>query len=417
MRILVTGGAGYIGSHVAALLHERGDTVRVVDDLSKGHVEAVKGPGLIRADLRRPQELEAAFSGGPWDAVIHLAASSLVGESMEAPARYYENNVVGGFHLVEAMRRHGVTRLVFSSTAAVYGEPERVPIVEEEPPRPTNPYGATKLAFEEMLHWYGEAYGLRSVSLRYFNVAGADPDRGLGEDHHPETHLIPILLEVALGQRERFQVFGDDYPTADGTCIRDYIHVLDLAEAHLLALDHLARGGASRTYNLGNGAGFSVREVCEAARRVIGRPIPTVVGPRRPGDPPVLVASSERIRAELGWVPRRPSVEEMIESAWHWRLAHPDGFPAKGRGEPGKAPQGAAEPPRAPSPSGADHLADPPLPPRLTRSQERKADGRYLVYYGFPGESAWEEGARAGGRPVDSATPGASPSGEDESCV
>lgn len=372
MRVLVTGGAGYIGSHVAALLHERGDRVRVVDNLSKGHPLAVRGLELIQADLRRPEEVEAALAGGPWDAVIHLAGSSLVGESVANPALYYENNVVAGYHLLEAVRRHQIPYVVFSSTAAVYGEPERVPIVEEEPANPTNPYGATKLAFEGMLRWYEEAYGVRWVSLRYFNVAGADPDRGLGEDHRPETHLIPILLEVALGQRPSFQIYGDDYPTPDGTCIRDYIHVLDLAEAHLLALDHLARGGPSRIYNLGNGAGFSVREVYEAAVRVTGRPIPLEVGPRRPGDPPVLVASAERARRELGWVPRRPSVEAMIESAWRWRLAHPQGYPAPSHGKP----DGPATP------------AAPPLPEGLARRQETKPDGRYLIYYEFPGKES-----------------------------
>ncbi|HEY8531540.1 MAG TPA: UDP-glucose 4-epimerase GalE, partial [Limnochorda sp.] len=267
----------------------------------------------------------------------------------------------------------------------------RVPIVEDEPCLPTNPYGATKLAFEGMLRWYGESYGLRWVSLRYFNVAGADPERGLGEDHRPETHLIPILLEVALGKRPRFQIFGDDYPTPDGTCIRDYIHVLDLAEAHLLALDHLTRGGPSRVYNLGNGAGFSVKEVYRAAVQVTGRPIPVEVGPRRPGDPPVLVASAERARRELGWVPRRPAVEEMIESAWRWLLSHPEGF----RDEP-----------EAPASKG-DGAGERPLPPGLTRVQEFKPDGRYLIYYAFPGKapgghSAGQapggEGGEVGGR-------------------
>lgn len=372
MRVLVTGGAGYIGSHIAALLRERGDTVRVVDNLSKGHARAVSGMDLVRADLRRPEEVEAALAGGPWDAVIHLAASSLVGESVEKPALYYENNVVAGFHLLEAMRRHQIPYLVFSSTAAVYGEPERVPIGEDERCDPTNPYGATKLAFEGMLRWYGEAYGLRSVSLRYFNVAGADPERDLGEDHRPESHLIPILLEVALGKRPRFQIFGDDYPTPDGTCIRDYIHVLDLAEAHLLALDHLARGGPSRIFNLGNGAGFSVREVYQAAVRVTGRSIPVEVGPRRPGDPPVLVASAERAQRELGWAPRRPAVEEMIESTWRWLLAHPDGFDDEPEPQvpPGEVPR------------------EQPLPPGLARIQETKPDGRYLIYYQFPGKDS-----------------------------
>ncbi|MBO8142303.1 MAG: UDP-glucose 4-epimerase GalE [Firmicutes bacterium] len=367
MRVLVTGGAGYIGSHVVALLHERGDTVRVVDNLSKGHAAAVRGLELVRADLRRPGEVERAFQQGPWDAVIHLAAASLVGESVEQPALYYENNVVAGYYLLEAMRRHRVNVLVFSSTAAVYGETGRVPIVEDEATVPNNPYGATKLAFEEMLRWYGEAYGLRYVSLRYCNVAGASPERGLGEDHRPETHLVPILLDVALGKRPRFVIYGDDYPTPDGTCIRDYIHVLDLADAHLLALDHLARGGPSRVYNLGNGSGFSVREVYEAAVRVTGRRIPVEVGPRRPGDPPVLVADSERARRELGWKPRRPSVEGMIESAWRWRLDHPDGF---------RDPD-----PVSPSPAagGGDEL-----PPGLNRVQEAKPDGRYLIYYRFP---------------------------------
>lgn len=407
MRVVVTGGAGYIGSHVAALLRERGDTVRVVDDLSKGHAAAVPGLELVRADLRLPAGAEAALASGPWDAVIHLAASSLVGESVEAPARYYENNVVAGYYLLEAMRRHRVGMMVFSSTAAVYGEPERVPIVEEEAPRPTNPYGATKLAFEEMLRWYGQAYGLRWVSLRYFNVAGADPERGLGEDHDPETHLIPILLDVALGRRERFQVFGDDYATPDGTCIRDYIHVLDLAEAHLLALDHLARGGPSETFNVGNGAGFSVRQVYEAALKVTGRKIPLEIGPRRPGDPPVLVASAERARSRLGWTPQRPSVEEMIESAWRWRLAHPDGYAREGAGGEEKALPG--ERGHRPAP-GSGAPPEPPLPEGLGRSTEMKPDGRYLIYYACPGQSTGKGGPPASGpgdhRPAQGPEPG-----------
>lgn len=325
MRVVVTGGAGYIGSHVAVALGEGGHQVRIVDDLSTGHRALIRGLDFVHADLRRPDELEAAFAGGPWDAVVHLAARSLVGESMGAPARYYETNVLGGFHLLEAMRRRRVKLLVFSSTAAVYGEPEQVPIAEEQPPAPTNPYGETKLAVERMISWYARTYGLRFVVLRYFNVAGADVERDLGEDHRPETHLIPLLVEVALGRRAAFELYGDDYPTPDGTCIRDFVHVRDIARAHRLALEHLARGGASRVFNLGTGSGFSVRQVWETAMRVTGCDIPVRIAPRRPGDPPVLVASAARIREELGWAPRF-SLESMIESAWRWRQRRPMGY-------------------------------------------------------------------------------------------
>ncbi|MDW8252985.1 MAG: UDP-glucose 4-epimerase GalE [Chloroflexota bacterium] len=324
MRLIVTGGAGYIGSVVAELLVERGHQVIVVDDLRKGHAAAVpEGATLERVDLADVAALDSVFGRAEPDGVLHFAAYSLVGESVQRPDRYYHNNVTVTLGLLDVMRRHGIRRFVFSSTAAVYGDPDRLPITEEEPTTPTNPYGATKLAIEQALPWYEAAFGIRFISLRYFNAAGATAR--LGEDHDPETHLIPLLLQVALGKREHAEIFGTDYPTPDGTCIRDYIHVADLAAAHVLALEALERG--SRIYNLGNGAGFSVREVLAAARRVTGHPIPAVEGPRRPGDPPRLVAASDKIAAELGWRPRFPDLETIIGSAWEWARRHPDGYP------------------------------------------------------------------------------------------
>ncbi|GIW05833.1 MAG: UDP-glucose 4-epimerase [Dehalococcoidia bacterium] len=324
MRLIVTGGAGYIGSVVADQLVAGGHKVIVVDDLRKGHAAAVPPNAQhARFDLADTAALDALFDRTAPDAVLHFAAYSLVGESVQRPDRYYHNNVTVTLGLLDAMQRHGVRRLVFSSTAAVYGDPQRIPIVEDEPTAPTNPYGATKLAIEQALPWYEAAFGLRFVSLRYFNAAGAT-DR-LGEDHDPESHLIPLLLQVALGQRPYAEIFGTDYPTPDGTCIRDYIHVSDLAEAHVLALEALDHG--SRIYNLGNGAGFSVREVLETARRVTGHPIPAVEAPRRPGDPPRLVAASDRIVAELGWRPRFPDLEAIVGSAWEWARRHPTGYP------------------------------------------------------------------------------------------
>ncbi len=328
MRVMVTGGAGYVGSVSVERLVAAGHDVLVLDDLSTGHGGSVPaGVRLVRASFGDPDDVARAMAEHGTDAVLHCAAKSLVGESVTNPAKYYRANVVGGVMLLEAMRRRGVRRLVFSSTAAVYGTPDMTPITEDAPLRPINPYGETKRAFEAALAWYGAAYGLRSVCLRYFNVAGASERNG--EVHAPETHLIPNVLLAAEGG-PALNLFGDDYPTPDGTCIRDYIHVEDLADAHLLALEATAlddaRTDSQLICNLGNGGGFSVREVLEAAERVVGREIPHSIGPRRVGDPPVLVASAGRAGTVLGWQPTRPGIEEMIGSAWAWRQRHPAGY-------------------------------------------------------------------------------------------
>ncbi|MGH3424840.1 MAG: UDP-glucose 4-epimerase GalE [Nocardioidaceae bacterium] len=318
MRLLITGGAGYIGGVVATQLIDAGHQVTVLDDLSTGHADAVvQGATFVRGTIR---EAEDVLREG-CDGVVHLAAKSIVGESVARPEVYWARNLGGTVALLEAMRRTGVPRLVFSSTAATYGEPDVTPIPEDTPPRPTNPYGATKLAVDTVIGEYARAGVVGGASLRYFNVAGASG--ALGERHDPETHLIPIVLQVALGQRDAVQVYGDDYPTPDGTCVRDYIHVEDIARAHLLALGD-AEVGRHAIYNLGNGSGFSVREVIEVARRVTGHPIPTHDAPRRAGDPAVLVASSERVRAELGWKPEKPSLTRMVSDAWDFasRDAH-----------------------------------------------------------------------------------------------
>ncbi len=319
MRHLVVGGAGYIGSVVARHLVDAGHDVTIVDNLSKGHEWAVPdGAVLRRVDVLDPPSLAAVVSEG-FDAVLHFAALSLVGESVTEPVRYFRTNVGGTLNLLDAMREAGVRRLVFSSTAAVYGEPESVPIAETAPTRPTNPYGASKLAVDHAIGYEAAASGLAAVSLRYFNVAGASGRQG--ELHDPETHLIPSVLKVALGEQEAVRIFGTDYPTPDGTAVRDYIHVDDLARAHLLAVD-AAKEGAHRIFNLGNGAGFSVREVVDTARLVTGCQIPAVESARRAGDPAVLVASSDLIRAELGWVPAKPELEDMVSDAWHWMRHH-----------------------------------------------------------------------------------------------
>lgn len=326
MAILVTGGAGYIGSHTVAELLAKGEEVVVVDNLQTGHRQAVLGGTFYQADIRDSEALSEIFKKHEIEAVIHFAANSLVGESVEKPLAYYDNNVYGSQKLMETMIQHGVKKIVFSSTAAVYGEPERVPIDEHDRTNPTNPYGDTKLAMEKMFRWGDAAYGLKSISLRYFNAAGAHPDGLIGEDHHPETHLIPVILQVPLGKREFISVFGDDYPTEDGTCIRDYIHVMDLANAHYLALQRLREKEESGVYNLGNGQGFSVRQVIDVARRVTGHPIPDRVSPRRPGDPAVLVASSERAQKELGWKPQYADLEKIVDSAWQWFRRYPNGY-------------------------------------------------------------------------------------------
>ncbi|MGO4111071.1 UDP-glucose 4-epimerase GalE [Paenibacillus sp. YAF4_2] len=326
MAVLVTGGAGYIGSHAVAALAERGEEIVVVDNLQQGHREAVTGGKLYVGDLRDADFMETVFKENNIDSVIHFAANSLVGESMTNPAKYYHNNVYGTLCLLEKMIEHDVKKIVFSSTAATYGEPENVPIDEFDRTLPTNTYGETKLAMEKMMKWFDVAHGLKFVSLRYFNAAGAHAGGKIGEDHSPETHLIPIVLQAALGQRPHISVFGDDYATPDGTCIRDYIHVSDLADAHVLAVDKLREGADSAIYNLGNGQGFSVKEVIEIARTVTEREIKAVIEPRRAGDPATLVASSERARKELGWKPSRDNLEDIIRSAWNWHVNHPNGY-------------------------------------------------------------------------------------------
>lgn len=317
MRVLVTGGAGYIGSVVTEELVKDGHQVVVYDNLSKGHRDAVvAGAVLVEGDLLEEDKLSRTINDNRIDAVVHMAAFSLVGESCELPSKYYHNNVVAGLVLLDAMRDSGVKKIVFSSTAATYGEPESQPIYETATTNPTNPYGETKLAFERAMHWHEQAHGLRYASLRYFNAAGASEQ--CGEDHDPETHLIPIALQAAAGERSHVEIYGDDYPTPDGTCVRDYIHVIDLARAHILALDVLNERSA--IYNLGcGGDGYSVREVIDTARRVTGREIPVRVGPRRAGDPAVLIASSDRIKSELGWQPQFQDLGLIVESAWKWK--------------------------------------------------------------------------------------------------
>ncbi|MCY7340703.1 MAG: UDP-glucose 4-epimerase GalE [Pseudonocardia sp.] len=317
MKLLVTGGAGYVGSVCAAHLVTAGHDVTVLDDLSTGHPDAVpEGAQFVKGDLT---EAAADVLAEGFDGVLHFAARSLVSESVQRPELYWSGNVVASLRLLEAMRLHGTPRLVFSSTAATYGEPEQVPIREDAPTRPTNPYGASKLAIDHMIGSYAVAHGLAATSLRYFNVAGAHGR--FGERHTVETHLIPIVLQVAAGTRESVQIFGDDWPTADGTCVRDYIHVDDLAAAHVLALDH-SETGRHAVYNLGSGTGFSVREVIEACRAVTGHPIPAVVAPRRGGDPAVLIASSEAMIGELGWRPERTDLATIVGDAWRFTREH-----------------------------------------------------------------------------------------------
>ncbi len=325
MRILVVGGAGYIGSHTVRLLLQQGHDVRVFDSLASGHRAAVPADRLIQADLADTGALDHAFIAHRIEAVMHFAALCYVGESVLQPAKYYHNNVYLGLQLLEAARRNGVKRFVFSSTAATYGNPDKVPITEDMPQRPCNPYGNTKLAFERALADYAPAYGMGYAALRYFNAAGASSDGSIGEDHDPETHLLPIVLQVAMGQRPHLDIFGTDYPTADGTCIRDYVHVEDLAQAHLLALEKLT-DGAGLHYNLGTGGGYSIREVVTTAEQVTGKKIPCKEAPRRAGDPAELVASSAKIRKELGWKPRYPELGGILETAWKWHKSHPNGY-------------------------------------------------------------------------------------------
>lgn len=325
MRILVTGGAGYIGSHAVRHFLARGHDVRVYDNLSMGHRRAVPADRLIEADLAEAHRLDQVLVEHRTEAVVHFAASAFVGESVTNPAKYYRNNLVNTLTLLDALRRHGVQRFVFSSTCATYGVPLTVPITENEPQKPINPYGNGKLAVEFALADYSAAYGWGFAALRYFNAAGAAPDGSIGEDHKPETHLIPLVLQAAAGQRQAIQVFGTDYPTPDGTCVRDYIHVDDLAEAHLLALEKLSPGVALKL-NLGTGRGYSVREVIRVAEEVTGKKVPVQEGPRRSGDPPVLVAAADRARRELGWTPKYAELRPIVETAWNWHRAHPKGY-------------------------------------------------------------------------------------------
>ncbi len=324
--ILVVGGAGFIGSHMCRRLREAGEPHLVFDNFEQGHRGALLGSPAFEGDLRRAEDIQRAFAQNAIDVVMHFAAYISVGESVREPGKYWRNNTAGVLNLLEAMRGAGVAKFVFSSTAAIFGEPERVPIDEEHPKAPTSPYGQSKLAVEAMLADYDTAHGQKSVCLRYFNAAGASPDGDLGEDHTPEEHLIPVAMLAALGRRPGLKLFGTDYPTPDGTCVRDYIHILDLAEAHLLAVRHLRGGGDSRRYNLGNGVGFSVREVIEMVERVSGRKVPHEDAPRRPGDPATLVAASDRIRADWGWEPRYPELETIVRHAWAWFEAHPHGY-------------------------------------------------------------------------------------------
>ena len=325
MRVLVTGGAGYIGSHTVRRLVSDGHEPIVYDNLSEGHRAAVGDCRLVEGDLADRELMASVMADEGIEAVIHFAAHCAVGESVENPAKYYRNNIVNGVILLDAMIAANVGRIVFSSTAATYGIPSHCPIDEDQPKVPCNPYGRSKLHFEEMLAEYGDAYGIGSVALRYFNAAGASPDGDIGEDHEPETHLIPIVLQVALGQREQVQIYGTDYGTPDGTCVRDYIHVDDLADAHIRAMAQIEPGTAA-AYNMGNGQGYSVLEVIEKAREITGHEIPAKEAPRRPGDPPALVASSEKIMTVLGWRPELPTLGDIIATAWHWHQAHPQGY-------------------------------------------------------------------------------------------
>jgi UDP-glucose-4-epimerase GalE len=324
-RILVTGGAGYIGSHTVRQLLARGHDVTVFDNLSAGHRQAVPADRLVVGDLREVDQVDQLLVVKRIEAVIHFAASCSVPESVSQPAKYYINNLVYSLNLLERCRRNGVSRFVFSSTCATYGIPTTVPITEEEKQVPINPYGNTKLAIERALADYATAYGIGACSLRYFNAAGAAADGTIGEDHRPETHLIPLVLQVALGQRPHIDIYGTDYPTPDGTCIRDYVHVDDLAAAHVLAVEQL-QPGSHRVFNIGIGRGYSVREVIETARAVTGQAIPVREAPRRPGDPAVLVANAEKIRRELGWVPHYSELRPIVETAWKWHQSHPRGF-------------------------------------------------------------------------------------------
>lgn len=327
MKILVLGGAGYIGSHTVYELIDDGAEVVIADNLETGHIEAVHPKAAFyQGDIRNREFVDSVLDKEKVDGVIHFAANSLVGESMTNPLKYYDNNLYGTKVLLESMVAHNVNKIVFSSTAATYGEPESIPILETDRTEPTNPYGETKLSMEKMMKWTDVAHGLRYVALRYFNACGAHKDGNIGEAHSPESHLIPLILQVPNGQREAISIYGDDYDTKDGTCVRDYIHVTDLAQAHILAMKYLMEGKESNVFNLGNGVGFTVKEVIDTARKVTGHPIPAVVAPRRGGDPAQLIASSEKAKKVLGWNPEHADLEEIIQTAWNWHKQHPKGF-------------------------------------------------------------------------------------------
>lgn len=327
MAILVLGGAGYIGSHTVDELVNQGYDTVVIDNLCLGHRQAVHPDArFYEGDIRDKAFMESVFEKENIEGVVHFAAFSQVGESVEKPLKYFDDNVAGMITLLEVMHKYNVKHIVFSSTAATYGEPETMPIREDFPTVPKNPYGESKLMMEKMMKWCDEAYGMKYVALRYFNVAGAKPDGSIGEDHRPETHLVPIILQVALGQRDELSIYGDDYPTEDGTCIRDYVQVCDLARAHILALDYLLKGGDSDVFNLGSEKGFTVKEMLEAARRVTNKEIPAKVAPRRAGDPASLVASPEKVERVLGWKPEYKDIESIIATAWTWHQAHPNGY-------------------------------------------------------------------------------------------
>ena len=327
MAILVCGGAGYIGSHAVHQLIEKGESVVIVDNLQTGHRDAVHPKAkFYEGDIRDVDVLDKIFTENAIDTVVHFAANSLVGESVEKPLKYFNNNVYGMQILLESMVKHSVDKIVFSSTAAVYGEPKRIPILEDDPTEPTNPYGESKRIMETMMKWVSRANGVRFVSLRYFNAAGAIEDGSIGEDHNPESHLIPLILQVPMGKRDHITVFGEDYPTPDGTCLRDYIHVIDLADAHVLAIDYLRKGGESNIFNLGNGRGFSVKEMIEAAKKATGRDIKVEIGARRAGDPAQLIASSEKAKKVLGWQPKYTDVKQIIQTAWTFHQKHPEGY-------------------------------------------------------------------------------------------
>ncbi len=325
MKILVTGGAGYIGSHTVAELLKAGHQVVVFDNLVYGHQQAVKCPVIVE-DLLNKEAVGQVFEKNQFEGVIHFAAYALAGESMEKPAKYFENNLQGGLNLLEAMRTHRVNKIVFSSTCAVYGFPEKLPVAEEENKKPVSVYGESKLMFETILGWYDRLWGIKNVCLRYFNAAGASIDGSIGEDHAPETHLIPLVMQVALGQREKQVIFGDDYQTPDGTNIRDYIHVLDLASAHIKALEYLDQENQSNYFNVGTGKGYSVKEIIQTIKKVTGVDFKVEVGPRRAGDPDAVYADNSKIKKILGWEPKYSDLETIIKTAWNWHQSHPRGF-------------------------------------------------------------------------------------------